>query len=116
MYGKPGARTMGILGQYSLEAIGPVMDDFVRRYEAANGQRGSIPSFYIIYGTCWPEGEIGILQDRVVKEYIEYAAERGVITSYSIHYMKLYDSCMWVCSPIASMGHPRSKSSRIRRA
>ncbi len=77
LYGKPGARTMGILGQYSLEAIGPVMDDFVRRYDAANGQRGIIPSFYIIYGTCWPEGEIGILQERVVKEYIEYAAERG---------------------------------------
>ena len=45
LYGKPGARTMGILGQYSLEAIGPVMDDFVRRYDAANGQRGIIPSF-----------------------------------------------------------------------
>lgn len=77
LYGKPGARTMGILGQYSIEAIGPVMDDFVKRYDEANGQRGIIPSFYIIYGTVWPEGEIGILQDRIVKEYIDYAAERG---------------------------------------
>lgn len=77
LYGKPGARTMGILGQYSLEGIGAVMEEFVTRYDAANGQRGIIPAFYVIYGTCWPEGEIGILQERVVKEYIEYAAERG---------------------------------------
>jgi len=77
LYGKPGARTMGILGQYSLPDIGPVMDDFVARYDEANGGRGIIPAFYIIYGTCWPEGEIGILQDRIVREYIEYAAERG---------------------------------------
>lgn len=77
LYGKPGARNMGILGQYSLSDIEPVMNDFLVKYDAANGQRGVIPSFYIIYGTCWPEGEIGILQDRVVKEYIDFAAERG---------------------------------------
>lgn len=77
LYGKPGARTMGILGQYSLPDIEPVMNDFIVKYDSANGQRGIIPSFYIIYGTCWPEGEIGILQERVVKEYVEFAAERG---------------------------------------
>ncbi len=77
LYGKPGARTMGILGQYPLEDIGPVMDGFVKTYDEANGQRGIIPALYIIYGTCWPEGEIGILQDKVVKAYIEYAAAKG---------------------------------------
>ncbi len=77
LYGKPGARSMGILGQYSLQEIEPVMNEFIAKYDAANGQRGIIPSFYIIYGTCWPEGEIGILSERVVKEYIEFAAERG---------------------------------------
>ncbi|HKL86082.1 MAG TPA: hypothetical protein VJ861_07095 [Treponemataceae bacterium] len=77
LYGKPGARTMGILGQYSLKEIEPIMNDFVARYDAANGIRGIIPSFYIIFGTVWPEGEIGILSDSVVRSYIEFAQERG---------------------------------------
>ena len=77
LYGKPGAYTMGILGRYSLAEIEAVMNEFVARYDAANGQRGIIPAFYIIYGTCWPEGEIGILNDGVTREYIEFAAERG---------------------------------------
>lgn len=77
LYGKPGAYTMGILGQYSLEEIEGVMNDFVALYDAANGQRGIIPAFYIIFGTCWPEGEIGLLRDSVVKEYIEFARDRG---------------------------------------
>ncbi len=77
LYGKPGAYTMGILGRYSLDEIESVMNDFVAMYDAANGQRGIIPAFYIIYGTCWPEGEIGILNQAVTREYIEFAAERG---------------------------------------
>lgn len=77
LYGKPGAYTMGILGRYSLEEIEGVMNDFVALYDAANGNRGIIPAFYIIFGTCWPEGEIGLLKDSVVKEYVEFARERG---------------------------------------
>ncbi len=77
LYGKPGARSMGILGQYSLTDIEPIMQDFVAKYDAANGARGVIPSFYIIFGTCWPEGEIGYLSDQVVREYVEFAAQRG---------------------------------------
>ena len=77
LYGKPNAYTMGILGQYPLEKIEPVMQEFVEMYDAANGQRGIIPAFYIIYGTCWPEGEIGILGDAVTRQYIDFAAERG---------------------------------------
>ena len=77
LYGKPGSRGMGILGQYSLEGIEPIMNEYARMYDAANGQRGVIPALYIIYGTCWPEGEIGLLSDSVVKQYIEFAAARG---------------------------------------
>ena len=77
LYGKPGAYTMGILGQYPLDEIEKVMNEFVAIYDEANGQRGIIPAFYIIYGTCWPEGEIGILSDAVTREYIDFAAERS---------------------------------------
>jgi hypothetical protein len=68
---------MGILGQYPLSAIEPVMNEFIAKYDAANGDRGIIPSFYIIFGTCWPEGEIGYLSDSVIRQYIEFAAQRG---------------------------------------
>ena len=77
LYGKPNAYTMGILGQYPLDKIEDVMNKFVEAYDEANGQRGIIPAFYIIYGTCWPKGEIGILSEAVTREYIDFAAERG---------------------------------------
>ncbi len=77
LYGKPGSKAMGILGQYSLTGIEPVMNEFVRLYDAANGDRGIQPAFYIIYGTCWPGGDIGILSESTVRQYIEFAADRG---------------------------------------
>lgn len=77
LYGKPNAYTMGLLGQYSLENIAPIMRQFVSLYDEANLDRGVIPAFYIIYGTCWPEGEIGILSKAITEQYINYAAERG---------------------------------------
>lgn len=77
LYGKPGSKTMGILGQYSLTDIEPVMNQFVTKYDLANGDRGIIPAFYIIYGTCWPGGDIGILPDSTVRQYIEFARARG---------------------------------------
>ena len=77
LYGKPGSSGMGILGQYSLTGIEPVMDEFIKTYDAANGDRGIVPAFYIIFGTCWPEGEIGYLSDTVIRQYIDFAAERG---------------------------------------
>ncbi len=77
IYGKPNAYTMGLLGQYSLEEIEPIMDKFVKMYDEANEDRGIVPAFYIIYGTCWPEGEIGILSRSITEKYIQFAAEKG---------------------------------------
>lgn len=77
LYGKPGAYTMGILGRYSPEEIEPIMNEFIITYDEVNKERGIIPAFYLIYGTCWPEGEIGFLRLSTVKKYIEFAAERG---------------------------------------
>ncbi len=77
IYGKPGAKNMGLLGQHKLEDLDGVVAGLVAQYDAANGQRGVIPALYIIYGTCWPGGDIGILSDSVVRQYVEYAAARG---------------------------------------
>lgn len=76
-YGKPNSPSMGILGEYSKEKLAPLLEGYARLYDDANGELGIVPAFYLIFGTCWPEGEIGILNRTIVESYIEFAAERG---------------------------------------
>ena len=92
-YGHPNSASMGIVGQYSLEDLEPLLNNFAAEYDAANGERGVIPALYLIYGTCWPEGEIGYLNDEILKKYINFALERGwlvfldhQIGKYSVEY------------------------------
>jgi hypothetical protein len=88
-YGKPGAPSMGILGEYSKENLAPLLEGYAKLYDAANGDLGIVPAFYLIYGTCWPEGNIGILSRSVVEEYIQFAADRGWIV-YLDHQLGKY--------------------------
>ncbi len=76
-YGKPNSPSMGILGEYSKEKLAPLLEGYARLYDAANGELGIVPAFYLIFGTCWPAGDIGTLNSTVVESYIEFAAERG---------------------------------------
>lgn len=76
-YGHPNAASMGIIGQYSLEDLEPLLIKFADEYDAVNGARTVTPALYLIFGTCWPEGEIGYLNSETCKKYIDYAAERG---------------------------------------
>lgn len=77
IYGKPRAYTMGVLGRYKVEELDPILDEYVQMYDKVNGERGVIPVLYIIYGTCFPGGDIGLLSNATVQRYVEYAAERG---------------------------------------
>jgi len=70
---------MGILGEYSKEQLAPLLEGYAKLYDDANGAMGVVPAFYIIFGTCWPEGEIGFLRRSIVEEYIQFAAEKGWI-------------------------------------
>jgi len=76
-YGKPNSPFMGILGEYPKEKLAPLLEGYARLYDDANGALGVVPAFYLIYGTCWPEGDIGRLNKAIVESYIEFAAERG---------------------------------------
>ncbi len=76
-YGKPDSRRMGILGEYSKEDLAKMLVAYAKLYEDLSGSMGVVPAFYLIYGTCWPGGEIGYLKDSVVQDYIEFAQERG---------------------------------------
>lgn len=76
-YGKPGAPSMGILGEYSKESLAPLLEGYAKLYDEVNGELGVVPAFYIIYGTCWPGGEIGLLRQSVVEDYIRFAQGKG---------------------------------------
>lgn len=78
-YGHPFSKQMGILGLYSKEEIARRVKEYARRYDAVNGPDGVVPAYYIIYGTCWPKGEIGYLDDAVLEDYIKYAQSQGMI-------------------------------------
>ena len=78
-YGKPGSKWMGILGEYPKEELVRLLKGYAKLYDEENGEAGVVPALYIIYGTCWPEGEIGYLQDSVLREYIELASREGML-------------------------------------
>jgi len=78
-YGHPFSKQMGVLGLYSKEEIARRVKEYARRYDAVNGPDGVVPAYYIIYGTCWPKGEIGYLDDAVLEDYIKYAQSQGMI-------------------------------------
>jgi hypothetical protein len=78
-YGKPDSRSMGILGEYSKEDIAQLLEGYARLYSVRNNGQGIVTAFYLIYGTCWPGGEIGYLKDSIVQEYIDFARGRGML-------------------------------------
>jgi len=78
-YGSPLSRRMGILGLYSLDELDARLSSLAQEFDQANGDRGVRKAFYIIYGMAWPEGEIGILRDSRLIEYIEFALERNIL-------------------------------------
>jgi hypothetical protein len=78
-YGHPLSTQMGILGRYSKEELNSRLTGLAEEYDAVNGNRGVRKAFYIIYGTVWPEGEIGILREDILLQYIQYALEQNIL-------------------------------------
>jgi hypothetical protein len=94
-YGHPLSRNMGILGRYSIPELDARLTRLAEEYQAVSGGRGVRKAFYIIYGTVWPEGEIGIIRESVLLEYIQYAQEHGILV-FIDHQIGRYD-------PVASL-------------
>jgi hypothetical protein len=89
-YGHPLSRRMGILGRYSLEELDSRLSALANEYREVNGGRGVKKAFYIIYGTVWPEGQIGILQETVLQNYIQYALDHDILI-FLDHQIGRYD-------------------------
>ncbi|MDR2617667.1 MAG: hypothetical protein LBC62_02245, partial [Treponema sp.] len=78
-YGHPNSKNMGILGRYSKEELNEKLSALAGEYRAASGGREIRKAFYIIFGTVWPEGEIGIIRESLLKEYVEYAQANDIL-------------------------------------
>jgi hypothetical protein len=77
-YGHPNSRNMGILGRYTKDELNQRLTTLAAEYKAAGG-RNVIKAFYIIFGTVWPAGEIGIIGEALLTEYIEYALKNDML-------------------------------------
>ena len=89
-YGHPRSRQMGILGRYSIEELDQKLTALAKEYEAESGGRKVLKAFYIIFGTVWPEGEIGIIGEDILKRYIDYGLEHDVLV-FIDHQIGRYD-------------------------
>jgi hypothetical protein len=78
-YGHPNSKVMGILGRLSKEEVERQLTEYAAQFKAVNGGKGVRTAFYIIFGTVWPEGEIGIIGETRLMEYIDYALEHDML-------------------------------------
>jgi hypothetical protein len=78
-YGQPTSRIMGILGRYPIGELDARLTKLAAEYRSVSGGRGVRKAFYIIYGTAWPRGEIGILNETRLMRYIEYAQKHNIL-------------------------------------
>ena len=78
-YGHPNSKNMGILGRYTIEELDRMLTALAAEYAAVSGGRKVRKAFYIIYGTVWPEGEIGILRGETLTRYIEYGLKNDIL-------------------------------------
>jgi len=89
-YGHPGSRNMGILGRYTIKELDQLMTDHAAEYKAANGGRNVRKAFYLIYGTVWPRGQIGIIGHETLMEYINYGLKNDILV-FIDHQIGRYD-------------------------
>ena len=77
-YGHPNSKTMGILGRYPKQELKDKLDVLAAEYQELGG-RNIVKAFYIIFGTVWPEGAIGIIGESLLKEWIDFALENDLL-------------------------------------
>jgi hypothetical protein len=88
-YGHPLSKNMGILGRYSKEELNTMLSNLAVEYATVGGREVQT-ACYIIYGTVWPEGEIGIIKNAVLEEYIQFALDHDMLI-FIDHQIGRYD-------------------------
>ncbi|MCL2267537.1 MAG: hypothetical protein FWC17_07205, partial [Treponema sp.] len=89
-YGHPASRNMGILGRHSIEELDQLLTAVAAEYEAVSGGKKIRKAFYLIFGTVWPAGEIGIINHDVLMRYIDYGLRHDILI-FIDHQIGRYD-------------------------
>lgn len=81
-YGRPGVKSLGVLGQHSLEDIIPMIKAKANEYKKASGNQNVVPGFDIIYGLAAADpgrdkDYIIPLSSKKLMPYIEAAEKHG---------------------------------------
>jgi hypothetical protein len=81
-YGRPGAVSLGVLGQHSTEELVPILKARADEYAQVSGKKNVTPAFHLIYGLASPhpgrdEDFILNLPDEKVMEYVAAAQRHG---------------------------------------
>jgi len=78
-YGHPKSKIMGIVGRHTIPDLAEMLKKEAGNYDSTNSEKGILPAFYLIYGTCQPAGEINIINQKLVESYIEFALAKGFL-------------------------------------
>jgi hypothetical protein len=89
-YGHPSSPNMGILGRHSIEELDRMLTSLVQEYQMLSGGRKVHKAFYLIYGTVWPRGEIGIIRNDILMRYIDYGLRNNILI-FIDHQIGRYD-------------------------
>lgn len=89
-YGHPNSKGMGIVGRLPKDKLLERLNAQAEEYKTVSGGRGIVKALYLIYGTVWPEGEIGIIGKDRLKEYITFAGENDLLV-FLDHQIGKYD-------------------------
>ena len=83
-YGRPNAKSLGVLGQYSIEDLTPIIQKKADEYDKINGDQSVIPAYHLIYGLA--TGDPGRKKDYLLPlseaklmKYINAAEKNGFI-------------------------------------
>jgi len=74
-------------------------------YAMVNGGRNVRKAFYLIYGTVWPEGKIGILGRDTLMRYIEYGLKNDILI-FIDHQIGRYDPVDSLKSMLSWLRYP----------
>jgi len=78
-YGHPKSKIMGIVGRYAIPELAEMLKKEAHNYDSTNSDKGILPAFYLIYGTCQPGGEINTIDKKLVESYINFALANGFL-------------------------------------
>lgn len=83
-YGRPGVKTMGVLGQHSIDALIPIIKAKTDEYKKISGNQNIVPGFDIIYGMA--AGDPGRdkdyiinISDKKLMKYIDAGQKHGLV-------------------------------------